>query len=188
VWQFDFDPAAPKGDIHPYLTNRREGPSNIYGMPGFYRNRVYVAGGGDIFWGKNEAWLKCIDPSGAGDITKTGQVWSYALQKHVLATPAISEGLIFLGDCGGQFHCVDAATGRACWTHEIHGDAWASALVADGKVYVGTRAGDFYVFAAGREKRVLSSFTLGAPISATPIAANGVLYVATMTHLYAVAK
>src|SRR5207244_2121083 len=61
VWQFDFDPAAPKGDIHQYLSNRREGPSNIYGMPVFYRDRIYVAGGGDNFWGKNEAWLKCID-------------------------------------------------------------------------------------------------------------------------------
>ncbi|MFM7749039.1 MAG: PQQ-binding-like beta-propeller repeat protein [Opitutaceae bacterium] len=27
---------------------------------------------------------------------------------------------------------------------------------------------------------------LGAGVSATPVAANGVLYVATMTHLYAV--
>src|SRR5207247_1456007 len=26
VWQFDFDPTAPKGDVHPYLSNRREGP------------------------------------------------------------------------------------------------------------------------------------------------------------------
>src|SRR5437660_2870541 len=33
VWQFDFDPTAPKGDIHQYLSNRREGPSNVYGMP-----------------------------------------------------------------------------------------------------------------------------------------------------------
>src|SRR5207245_10942756 len=32
VWQFDFDPTAPKGDIHQYLSNRREGPSNVYGM------------------------------------------------------------------------------------------------------------------------------------------------------------
>jgi outer membrane protein assembly factor BamB len=59
--------------------------------------------------------------------------------------------------------------------------------VADGKVYVGTRRGDFWVFAAGREKRVLSMVELGAPISATATAANGTLYVSTMTHLYAVA-
>ena len=62
---------------------------------------------------------------------------------------------------------------------------WASPLVADGKVYIGTRSGDFWVLAAGREKRVLSSIELGSPISATATAANGVLYVSTMSRLYA---
>ena len=38
-------------------------------MPVFHNNRLYVAGGGDIWWGKNEAWLKCIDATRTGDIT-----------------------------------------------------------------------------------------------------------------------
>jgi outer membrane protein assembly factor BamB len=59
--------------------------------------------------------------------------------------------------------------------------------VADGKVFVGTRRGDFWVFAASREKKLLSTVELGAPLSATATAANGTLYVSTMTHLYAVA-
>jgi outer membrane protein assembly factor BamB len=58
--------------------------------------------------------------------------------------------------------------------------------VADGKVYLGTRGGAFYVFAASKEKKVLAELELVAPISATTTAANGVLYVATMSHLYAV--
>ena len=186
VWQFDFDPAAPKTNVHRYNSNRREGPSNFYGMPVFHHNRLYVAGGGDIWWGKNEAWLKCLDATRTGDITTNGLVWSYPLQKHVLSTPAIYNGLVFIADCGRAFHCVDAETGQPCWTHEIKGEAWASPLVADGKVYLGTRSGTFYVFAASREKKVLSTIDLGHPISSTATAANGVLYVATMTRLYAV--
>src|SRR5690606_31048858 len=61
IWSFDFDPTAPKTEIHKYNSNRREGPSNLYGMPVFHNGLLYVAGGGDIWWGKNEAWLKCID-------------------------------------------------------------------------------------------------------------------------------
>jgi outer membrane protein assembly factor BamB len=185
VFQFDFDPTAPKGDIHQYLSNRREGPSNFYGMPVFYRNRIYLAGGGDVFWGKNEAWLKCIDATKTGDITTNGLLWSYPLQKHVMSTPAIYNGMVFIADCGRTFHCLDAETGKPYWTEEIKGDVWASPLVADGKVYLGTRSGDFYVFAASKEKKVLASLELGNPISATATAANGVLYVATMTRLYA---
>jgi outer membrane protein assembly factor BamB len=188
IWQFDFDPTAPKGDIHPYMTNRREGPSNIYGMPVFYHNRIYVAGGGDLFWGKNQAWLKCIDVTKTGNITTNGLVWSYALEKHVLSTPAISGGLLFIADCGRKFHCLDAETGQPHWSHEIKGEVWASPLVADGKVFLGTRNGTFYIFGASKEKNLLNTIELGSPISATAIAANGVLYVATMTRLYAVEK
>ena len=141
VWQFDFDPAAPKTNVHRYNSNRHEGPSNFYGMPVFDHNRLYVAGGGDIWWGKNEAWLKCLDATRTGDITTNGLIWSYPLQKHVLSTPAVYNGLVFIADCGRMFHCVDADTGKPCWTHEIKGEAWASPLAADGKVYLGTRSG-----------------------------------------------
>jgi len=84
-----------------------------------------------------------------------------------------------------MFHCVDAQTGQPCWTHELKGEAWASPLVADGKVYLGTRGGSFYVFAAERDKKVLATVALERPISATATAANGALYVATMDRLYA---
>jgi outer membrane protein assembly factor BamB len=185
VFSFDFDPTAPKTNVHSYLSNRREGPSNFYAMPVFYRNRIYLAGGGDIWWGKNQAWLKCIDATKTGDVTTNALLWTYALQKHVLSTPAIAGGLLFIADCGRAFHCLDAETGQPLWTHDIKGEAWASPLVADGKVYLGTRSGDFYIFAAQKEKTLLSQLDLGNPISATATAANGVLYLATMNRLYA---
>ena len=185
LWQFYFDPAAPKTNVHLYNSNRREGPSNFYAMPVFDHNRLYVAGGGDIWWGKNEARLICLDAAGASDITTNGIVWTYPLQKHVLSTPAIDHGLIFIADCGHTFHCVDAETGKPCWTHELKGEAWASPLAADGKVYLGTRSGAFYIFAATRDKKLLSAVDLARPVSSTATAANGVLYVATMNRLYA---
>lgn len=186
VFQFDFDPTAPKTDIHKFSTNRRESPSNLYGMPVFQDDRLYVAGGGDLWWGKNEAWLKCIDATKTGDITTNGLVWTYPLEKHVMTTAAVYDGMVFIADCGRKFHCVDQKTGQPLWTHDVKGEVWASPYVADGKVYLGTRSGDFYVFAANKEKKVLAELELGTPMSATTTAANGVLYVATMTHLYAV--
>ncbi len=187
LFEFDFDPAAPRTEVHRFNTNRRESPSNIFGMPVFFDGKLFVAGGGDIFWGKNEAWLKCIDAAKVGDVTHSAQVWSYPLEKHVLSTPAIFDGLAFIADCGRKMHCVDAKTGKPYWTHDIKGEAWASPYVADGKVFLGTRSGNFYVWAAGKEKKVLNEMELKVPISATVTAANGVLYLATMQNLYAIA-
>ena len=188
VWQFDFDPDAPKTEVHRYNGNRAVSPSNIYGMPVLHEGRLFVVGGGDWFWGKNEAWLKCVNPEGTGDITRSGLQWTYPVNRHSMSTPAVHEGLVFVADSMRVLHCVDAATGKGLWTQELGGEVWASPLIADGKVYIGTRRGDFWVFVAARQKEILSSVQLDGPISATAVAANQVLYVATMKRLYAAAR
>jgi len=188
VWRFDCDPTAPKEEIHRWQENRKEGPSNITGMPVFHEGKVYVAAGGDYWHGKHQAWLKCIDASQRGDITHSGEVWSFALNRHCLSTPSIFDGLLYIADCGPTVHCLDARTGQEYWSHAIKGETWGSTLVADGKVYVGTRRRAFYVFAAGKEKRLISEIELDSPMNSSPTAANGVLYVATMQRLYAIAK
>ena len=185
VWEFDPDPGAPKENVHRFTSNRREGPSNVFGMPVVVGDRLFFAGGGDIWWGKNSAWLKCIKTTGTGDITSSAEVWSYPLEKHVMSTPAVHDGLLYIADMGRKLHCIDAATGERVWTHEVKGECWASPYVADGKVYLGTRRGDFWILAAGREKKVLGSVELKSPVSATATAANGAIYIATMTHLFA---
>jgi len=185
LWRFDCDPTAPKENIHSYIRNRRVSPSNIKSMPVFYGGRLYVTVGGDIWWGKNESWLQCIDASGTGDVTRGGLVWSYRLGRHCCSTPSVHAGLVYAADCDGKVHCVDAETGRPCWVHDAGGEIWASTLVADGKVYIGTRRGDFWVLAAGKEKHVLSTIRLRDAVISTPVAANGTLCVGTMTRLYA---
>lgn len=180
VWAFDPDPTAPKENISRFLNNRQQGPSNIYGMPVLHGTDLFVAGGGDVFWGKNEAWLKCIDAA------KGTEKWSYPLARHTLSTPAIAGGLVYIADVMRHIHCVDAATGAPVWVQDTRGDFWGSPLIADGRLYIGSRKGDFWIMAAGREKKVLAHLELQRPMSASPIAANGTLYVATMTRLLAV--
>lgn len=179
LWSLDLDPAAPKDDIHSYLGNRQKGPSNVYSMPVFHEGRVFVTVGGDLFWGKREAWLKCIDAAGPSEL------WSYPLARHSISTPAVAGGLVFVADVGRLLHCVDAATGKPLWTQDLDGEVWASPLVADGKVYLGTRKGDFWILAASREKRVISRARLDSPIAATACAANRTVFISTMKRLYA---
>jgi outer membrane protein assembly factor BamB len=173
VWKFDCDPAGRVPDIHKFISNRNEGPSEILGMPVFLDNKVYVVATGDLWWGKRRSWLKCIDPTQQGDVTATAQIWSYPNSRECCSTPAIYDGMVFVTDCGGVIHCVDAATGHPIWTHKADGGFWASPMVADGKLYIGTRAGEFDVLEASRNKHVISSTNIGDPISATVTAAKG---------------
>jgi outer membrane protein assembly factor BamB len=93
--------------------------------------------------------------------------------------------LMFVGDFSGFLHCLDANTGEEYWVHDLKAHMWGSTLVADGKVYCGDEDGDLFVFAASKQKKLLSVTNLGGPIYSTPVAANGVLYVHSNTHLFA---
>ena len=188
VWKYDPDPTAPKTDVHSYNANREISPSTIVAAPVFLGDRIYLTVGGDIWWGKYQAWLQCVTADQTGDTTGTAMRWSCPM-KHSITTPAVAGPLAFVADTGNKtLICVDTATGKDLWSHPLGSEIWSSPLVADGKLYLGTRRGKFFIFAATREKKLLCQTTFDDPIDASPVAATGVVYVATHTTLYALAK
>jgi outer membrane protein assembly factor BamB len=154
------------------------GESEVIGTPVFYSNRVYVAIGRDPEHGRGRGALHCLDATQTGDITRTGRIWIYQGLDRTLSTASIADGLVYVCDVGGRLHCVDAETGQCYWVHETSSAVWGSTLVVDGKVYMPTPKG-LFVLAAGREKRLLSQINVGATIYASPVVANGVLYIAS---------
>ncbi len=104
-----------------------------------------------------------------------------------MSSVAVQNGLAFTADCGRNLYCIDDNTGQVLWTLDTEGEVWATPLIADGKVYLGTRRGDFWILEAGREKKVLCKTRLDSPISATATVLNQTIYIATMEQLYAFA-
>jgi outer membrane protein assembly factor BamB len=154
------------------------GMSEIIGTPVLVKDRLYVALGRDPEHGRGRGALHCIDARGAGDITQSGRLWLYQGLDRTLSTASVAGGLVYLSDVGGRLHCVDAETGKCHWIHETQSEVWGSTLVADGKVYMPT-AKYLYVLQAGKVLRVLDRINLGSRIFASPVVANGTLYVAT---------
>jgi outer membrane protein assembly factor BamB len=189
VWKFDCNPPQNKvrdGRPLPYNKNH-EGPSEIIGTPVFYKNRVYVAVGQDSQHGNGPGCLSCIDAAKTGDVTESGRIWQYNKIQRTFSTVSIAEGLVFAADYAGVVHCLDAETGQPYWTHDLGAHVWGSTFAVDGKVFIGDEKGKMTVLACGKEKKILSEAPLfDVPVYATPVAANGRLYVATQTWLYAV--
>ncbi|MBM3878386.1 MAG: pyrrolo-quinoline quinone [Verrucomicrobia bacterium] len=188
VWWFDCNPPEYKvRDGKPIRYPAAEGPSEINSTPVFYRNRVYVAIGQDPEHGEGVGRLVCVDATRSGDITQSGLLWEFRGIHRSISTVSIdpATGLLFAGDFSGFVHCLEAETGKHLWTHDMKAHLWGSTLVADGKVYLGDEDGDFVVLAASREKKLLSETNLNAPVYSTPVVANGIVYVASNSHLYA---
>jgi outer membrane protein assembly factor BamB len=190
VWWFDCVPAEYKKDKNGKAIKypAAEGPSEINATPVFYKGKVFVAIGQDPEHGEGVGRLVCVDPTKTGDVTPSALVWDYKGIKRSISTVSIDpeNGLLFIADFSGFVHCLDAETGKLNWIHDMQAHMWGSTFVADGKVYVGDEDGDFVVLASSKEKKVLSECNLGAPIFSTPIVANGLMYIASQTHLFVV--
>jgi outer membrane protein assembly factor BamB len=200
VWSYDCNPPEYRlreGKPIPYYDGDRRkkrgnkndgkyvGPSQIIATPVFYKNRVYVAIGQDPAHGRGKGMLHCIDATKRGDVTKTARIWTYDGMDRSISTVAIAGGLVYAPDIAGRLHCLDAETGQCHWVYETKAETWGSPLVADGKVYLGTKK-YFFVFAAGKARpKVLAKIGLGSPVYGSAIAANGVLYVASQRRLWA---
>jgi len=189
VWKFNAngDNTRP----YSYYHASREMTGAVIGTPACDGRRVYVNVGVD--WSKPcKGLLSCYDATGSGDIGTSGRVWLCDAVGPSISTPAVAGGLAFTCDFGGHVHCVDAATGKLLWSHRLKGAVHSSPLVADGKVYVGSGGGELAILKADRNKTLLRQVSFSGPrcrngIEATPVAANGVLYVPTHTVLYAFA-
>ncbi|HID77240.1 MAG TPA: pyrrolo-quinoline quinone [Planctomycetaceae bacterium] len=186
IWKLNGHPLAQRQDHVPIEHRFRSSSYEVIANPVFYENRLYVPVTQDVFHGMPDGWLLCIDPTKRGDITRTGIVWSFDT-KSTCSTVAIADGLVYLPNQRGKFYCLDARSGKLYWTMDLGPKVWGSPLVADGKVYIGAGGRrTLWILAHGREPKVLSQIRMPSPILNTPAAANGVLYVATWRHLYAI--
>jgi outer membrane protein assembly factor BamB len=195
VWKVDCNPPEYKktADGKPIKYPAAEGPSEINSTPVFYKGRVFVAIGQDPEHGEGVGNLLCLDPTKTGDATKDAIVWQYKGAKRSISTVSIDPAtdLLFLGDFSGFVHCLDAKTGKLNWVYDMKAHMWGSTFVGDGKVYVGDEDGDFVILPAKKDfdpkkDKPIFETNLGAPVYSTPIVANGVMYVASQTHLYAI--
>lgn len=190
VWRFDCNPKEYRFDKsgEPRQYPSFEGPSEIIATPVFHDNRVYVTIGQDPEHGEGLGILNCIDATLQGDISENGRLWASREVERSISTVSIADGLVYVADYTGRVHCMDAKSGEAKWVHDTQSHIWGSTLVVDGKVFIGNESGELTVLAAGPEKKVLSVVQMPAPVYATPVVANGVLYIASQTHLHAIAK
>lgn len=58
----------------------------------------------------------------------------------------------------------------------------------DGKVYLGDENGKITIFAHGKAKNIVNIVDMEEPVYATPVAANGVLFIATKSKIYAISE
>ena len=146
--------------------------------------------------------ISAADPA-AGDVVRpnpnSAAVWQYVgdqgpkaefktVMHRTLGMAAIKDDLLVVADLAGVVHCLDVSTGKVHWTFDMMSPVWGSPLLADGKIFVGDEDGDVRVFRLSPRLEVLGENNMGGPVQTTPAAVNGILYIATRNHLFAIGK
>jgi len=194
LYAFELSTGKPIWRFDCRFGSKASGPgtkeNHLVATPVIHDNRAYIAVGQNPENGKGPGRLWAIDASQAGDVTSSGCVWQRGGKDfgRSLSTVAISDGLLYAADLRGNLHCLEAATGRPVWHHDLDAPTWSSPLVADGKVYIANEDGDVTVLAHGRELKVIARNSMKETVHGSLAVADGVLYLATQTRLYAIAS
>jgi len=71
-------------------------------------------------------------------------LWMYKTNGFVFGSPAIADGVVFIGSEDQNVYALDAATGRKIWAFDTHKYIETTPTVVNGRVFIGTAAGTRY--------------------------------------------
>ncbi len=113
-------------------------------------------------------------------------VWKFQTGGQVNSSPAISDGVVYVGSEDTYLYALDVQSGAEKWKFQTGGPIGSSPAISGGVVYFGSEDGYLYAvdIQSGKEKW---KFQTGGPIGSSPAVSGGVVYFGGFDHyLYAV--
>lgn len=94
----------------------------------------------------------------------------------MISSPAVANGVVYVGSDNGHFFALNASTGAYLWSYFLGDSVRSSPAVANGVVYIGS--GDSKVYALNTSTGAfLWRYATGGDVQSSPAVANGVVYV-----------
>ena len=166
----------------------------ILNSPLFRDNVAYITHGEENIDTTEMGMVAAVDATKTGVIAADGFKWRTRGFLPTFASPVMDNERLYTIDNSAIVGAFDLKTGARLWEKTLGTLQKGSPVLADGKLYVGTENGKFYILrpsASGAE--VLDEDVLGnpqspEPIVASPIVADGRVYVTSMEAMYAIGK
>jgi len=138
--------------------------------------------------------MLAVDATAKGEIKKDQIKWSTYGWQGGFSSPVLDGERLYQVDNGANIAAFDVNNGKQLWLKNLGTIQKASPVFADGKLYVGTENGKFYIlkpFATGCE--ILDEDQLGTEeqpevIIGSAAVSNGRVYFASDSGLYAIGK
>ncbi len=106
-------------------------------------------------------------------------LWTYDLEGEIWASPAISQGRVFLGSWANKIHALKLESGDDIWELQLEGRITASPIISRGMLYLASEAGEVRGVQASNG-RVVFEDQLESGVQCTPLMTDGMLIVPTL--------
>ena len=127
-----------------------------------------VSLGGIVYTiGARSATSLAVKAGGRGDVSGTHFLWTKRGGSNVTSPAIFGEHLYWVSDSGMAF-CLKADSGEAVYQERLGGGVYASATIADGKIYVVSQKNGTYVLAVGPKFERLAMNRSPTPAPSTP--------------------
>src|SRR5262245_4517741 len=149
-----------------------------------------VLGGGLVYLdsGRGGAGV-AVDPTGAGDVTKSHLKWKVPQIPEGFSSPVVVGDYLYRLHSPEVLKCIRLATGEVVYSERLTGVSTSASPIAapEGRIYLAS-AGKSYVVKSGPKFEVLATNDLGDGSHASPAVADGKLFLKGRKMLYCVAS
>lgn len=138
--------------------------------------------------------MVAVDATAKGEIKKDQVKWSTLGWQGGFSSPVIDGDRLYQLDNSANIGAFDLKTGKQIWLQNLGTIQKASPVLADGKLYVGTENGKFFILkpsATGCEilnEQQLGTAAVPETIIASAAVANGRIYFVSDSNLYCIGK
>ena len=149
--------------------------------------------------GNEMGMIAAFDATGKGKLGKESIKWSVKNFLGGFSSPVLDGDHIYQADNSGNLYAFDVETGRQIWKQNLGTVQKASAVFADGKIYVGSETGKFYILKPHSDRcevlsdvelplsdQGLNSQKIPEPVVASAAVARGRVYFVSSDTLYAI--
>jgi eukaryotic-like serine/threonine-protein kinase len=150
--------------------------TDMYSSPAVADNSVFVGGG----------YATIDDPHFYAIDATTGKLrWKLNTAGSFVASPAFSNGVVYIADNAGYAYALRADSGRVMWRSAVGGSVSSSPALSDGILYVASDDGQVSALHADTGLVLWQRSFVGQGFQATPAVAANIVYVLGSTTLYA---
>ncbi|MCL5011399.1 MAG: PQQ-binding-like beta-propeller repeat protein, partial [Candidatus Marsarchaeota archaeon] len=110
-----------------------------------------------------------------------GEIWNYSTGSSIYSSPAVADGMVFIGSLDNNTYALNERTGSKIWNYSTGNQILSSPAVADGMVFIGSYDHNVYALneSTGGE---IWNYTTSSSLEGSPAVADGMVFIGSYDH------